>query len=477
MPPTPLPVPATTAAVLLVCLVPVVLLGVWWYLKITRPARLLRDALEALVEEIPGAGRPAEPLTRRLARAAGPLAACAGPLELLADRLREMDRQLHDEAVNLQAILGGLSEGVLIVDRAHKIRLANDGLRRMFDLPASPLNRTLLEVFRHHTVQQAILEALDGGPSRTRSLTLATRQEDGRYLEKHFDLTAAGLRPRGAERPGGAIAVFHDVSRLKALEGVRRDFVANVSHELRTPLSIIHGYLETLLEEDAALLRTDPATARRFLQTMSKHGERLNLLVEDLLTISQLENGSNHAEANGQDGGDGRRFEPVDLRTCLERVVERLAPVLAERRATVRLEVPAGLRLEADPHRLDQAFFNLLDNALKYGVPLAAPADAAADPAEIRVHAAREPLNAARVTIAISDDGPGIPLADQPHVFERFYRVHKDRSREAGGTGLGLAIVKHVAQAHGGQVSVQSQPGRGATFRLELPVAQPAADA
>ena len=443
-----------------------ILLGVaavvWLHWKTLRPARLLRGALLSLADEDERSDALALTAAHRLARAAAPLSACAEPLAKLAARIREMDRQLHDESVNLQAILGGLSEGVLVVDRSHKVRLVNDGLRRMFDLRTSPLNRSLLEVFRHHDVQGAVLQALDGGPPRTRPLTLAARQEDGRYAEKHFDLTAAGLLPRGAERPVGAIAVFHDVTRLRALESVRQEFVANVSHELRTPLSIINGYLETLLEDGAL---EDRATATRFLGVMAKHGQRLNLLVEDLLTLSELERRRHGASSVGLEAIGPLHLQTLDLRPCLERVVERLAPVAAERGIELTLDAPATLRLEADGHRLDQALFNLLDNALKHGLPATVP--------EIIIHAGRGEDGAPDwVEVAITDHGPGIPLANQGRVFERFYRVHKDRSRDAGGTGLGLAIVKHIVQAHGGSVAVASRPGHGATFCLRLPVTQ-----
>lgn len=434
----------------------------WFHWKTLRPARLLRAALLSLADESDRSDTVALAAARRLARTVGPLSACAEPLEKLAARMREMDRQLNDESLNLQTILGGLSEGVLVVDRSHKVRLVNDGLRRMFDLRTSPLSRSLLEVFRHHDVQGAVLEALDGGPARTRPLTLATRQEDGRYAEKHFDLTAAGLLDRSGGRPVGAIAIFHDVTRLRALESVRQEFVANVSHELRTPLSIINGYLETLLEPGAL---EDHATVGRFLGVMAKHGQRLNLLVEDLLTLSELEGKHTGNGANGINPIGPLELQTLELRPCLERVVERLMPVAVERGVALTVDAPADLRIEADGHRLDQALFNLLDNALKYGQPATVP--------EVVVRAGRGAgEDRGWVEIAITDHGPGIPLADQGHVFERFYRVHKDRSREAGGTGLGLSIVKHVAQAHGGTVAVESRPGRGATFRLRLPVAQ-----
>ncbi len=437
-------------------------IAAWIYTHYVRPARALHRTLAELAS-----GSPGEHVSAHL-WPSGAFRESAGHLETIAGRLREADRQLHDENFNLQSILGSLSDGVLIVDRAQKIRLANDGLHRMFDFGKSPLNRTLLEVFRHHTVQAMVLEALAAGQSQSRTLALATRLGDGRYVERHFQVTAAGLRARGSRQPPGAIAIFHDVTQLKALETVRRDFVMNVSHELRTPLSIINGYLETLLEPGGL---EDEATVRRFLGVMWKHGQRLHLLLEDLLTLARLENGGAAAIS--------LRFAPVDLRACLERIVERLSPVIAEKRAVVRLEIPADAPpVEADSHRLDQAFFNLLDNALKHGArggvaPAADANGAEPEPAlEVRVRAEFDEAESGMMEIAFSDNGAGVPLADQPHLFERFYRVHKDRSRDAGGTGLGLAIVKHIIQAHGGQVTVESTPGRGANFRVRLPVRQ-----
>ncbi len=380
-------------------------------------------------------------------RQRGSLGGAVDDLAAIAERLHDTDRRLGDGTFDLQAILGSLTEGVVIVDAAQRIRLANDSLHRMFDLSSPPLARTLMEVFRDHELQATVRAALEEEGPQSRQLPLDARQSGTGYTRKHFAVTAVALRSDDHERPRGAIAIFHDISELKALENVRRDFVANVSHELRTPVAIINGYLETLL--DGAL--DDRPTAEKFLNVMWKHNQRLTLLIEDLLSLSQLE---------GQRAA-GLRFESVGLRACLERVVERLEPAISEKSATVRLALPDDLPpLEGDPHRLDQVFFNLIENALKYGE--------SARP-EIVVEAAMVE-DEAQVTVA--DNGPGIPLADQPHVFERFYRVRKDRSRAVGGTGLGLSIVKHVVQAHGGQVSVESQPGRGAAFRVRLPISQ-----
>ena len=428
-------------------------LAAWAAAAYLLPALELRRALRRLsVDDWDAAAH----IVRR-----GRLDGAVADLAALSERLRRTHRQLGDESLNLQTILGSLAEGVLIVDAAGRVRLANESVRRMFDLSASPLDRTLMEVFRDHTLQETVRAALETEGPQNRQLTLEVSQS-GRYVRKHFAVTAAALHPPpgGPAAPArpvqGVIAIFHDISELKALEGVRRDFVANVSHELRTPVSIISGYLETLL--DGAL--DDRETAARFVQVMWKHSQRLTLLIEDLLSLAQLE---------GQ-RASGLRFAPVDLRPCLEKVVERLEPLISEKGAAVRLEIPADFpRVEADAHRLDQVFFNLIENALRHGTN--------GHPPEIRVRAARSRAGDGEETaeITVSDNGPGIPLSDQPHVFERFYRVRKDRAREAagsGGTGLGLSIVKHVVQAHGGQVLLDSQPGRGATFRLRLPTVQ-----
>ena len=408
---------------------------VWAYVA---PARRLQHALRQL------ATGDWDAPTRIDGR--GALAPAVRDAIAIGDRLRETRRQLGDESFNLQAILGSLAEGVLIVDAASKIRLANDGLHRMFDLSTPPLGRALIEVFRDHALQETLLAALAAETPQSRQLALDVRQGSG-YVRKHFTVTAAPLRADDTDSPPrGVVAIFHDISELKALESVRRDFVANVSHELRTPITIINGYLETLL--DGAL--DDRPEAERFLRVMWKHNQRLTLLIEDLLSLSQIESGQ----------AASLRLELVSLRGCLDGVLSRLEKTIAEKGATVRLELPMDSPLvKADPHRLDQVFFNLIENALKYGE---------AERPEICV---RAEFTEAEAVIAVKDNGPGIPAADQTRVFERFYRVRKDRSRAVGGTGLGLSIVKHVVQAHGGQVSVESQPGRGSTFRVRLPVA------
>jgi two-component system phosphate regulon sensor histidine kinase PhoR len=401
------------------------------------PMRRVSEAVRAIAS---GSDRTVRlrggPFMRRLARA----------VDELSEQITELRRAAQDESLNLRTILSNMTEGVLIADQGSRIRLANDGLRRIFNLAESPINRTILEVFLNHNLQRAVTSALLEGQPQIREIEQNVREEEG-YARRFFHMTASAVTPRGSEAPMAVVVVFNDVTKLKELETVRQEFVANVSHELRTPLAIINGYLETLL--DGAIDQRD--LAENFLRTMLKHGQRLNLLIEDLLALSKLESHDALME-----------FDQVCLREMIERVIEQLHPRIENTSASVRLTVEDGLpAIRADSLRLDQLFFNLVDNALKYSGP--SP--------QVEIEASHKPKDC--VTVVVRDRGPGIPLQDQPNIFARFYRVHKDRSRDAGGTGLGLSIVKHIAQAHGGRVWVESHPGDGAAFIVELPIKGP----
>jgi two-component system phosphate regulon sensor histidine kinase PhoR len=365
-------------------------------------------------------------------------------LQEMAKRQLEITRQIAEEDFSLRAILASMIEGVLIADGNMRIRLTNDRLQQMFSLPRPPVERTIMEVFRNHLLHQVIQQTLDTDEPRSVELQ-AEIQEGDQFQLKHFQITSISLRPREHESLTGALVIFHDVTQIRSLEAVRKEFVANVSHELRTPLAIITGYLETLIDGGG-----DDETNLRFLKTMHKHAQRLNLLIEDLLAISQLESRK-----------ISLHFEPVDLLESVNRVLERLDSRICEIGASVTIKVPKHLpRIEADAFRIEQALYNLVDNALKHS-------------GTSTVKVALEVRSDGRtVSISVHDDGVGIPLSDQPHIFERFYRVRKDRSRDAGGTGLGLSIVKHTVQAHGGSVTVQSSPGSGATFFMNLPLRQ-----
>jgi len=235
--------------------------------------------------------------------------------------------------------------------------------------------------------------------------------------------------------------VFHDLTQLKRLEGTREEFVANVSHELRTPLSLIKGYVETLL--DGA--RNNPEVAERFLRIIERNAQRLDLLIQDLLTISALESGQVKLI-----------LQPVQLPGLVEKVFADFKSRAGAKGMKLVNCLPE-LAATGDESRLEQVLANLVDNAIKYGRPQGT----------VAVGGRRN--EAGLVEVFVQDDGPGIPPESLDRVFERFYRVDKARSREQGGTGLGLSIVKHIVQSHGGAVWARSEPGKGATFFFTLP--------
>lgn len=369
----------------------------------------------------------------------------------LQDRLDELARNLRDsetsrrqdlerELAGREVIFDCMIEGLVVLDPQGRVQLINEAVRRLFKLGSESHGRTLLEVLRRHELQELADRAREQGQALGLELTL-----DGPppcFLE----INATAFRdPDGTQR--GVILVFHDVTRLNELEATRRQFVANVSHELRTPITIIKGFVETLL--DGA--RNDPDLSLKFLQTVEKHANRLTFLIEDLLTISQLEDG--RVVVNRQWG---------QLQSVAERVLDDFTARARARNITLANEIPETLSLRADLDRLHQVLVNLVDNAIKYGRP----------GGHVRV-SARVLEPEPKVEIAVIDDGPGIPPESLPKVFERFYRVDAARSRDQGGTGLGLSIVKHIVQAHGGEVSAESQPGQGTTFRLTLPYEPP----
>ena len=323
---------------------------------------------------------------------------------------------------------------MLVVDSKRYVILANETFRKLFALPEIPEGTPLLEIVRDATLDRVINDAFDhGGPVRS-ELTL-----DGSQIE----LYAVATRNDAGEITG-ALVLFHDITELKKMDQVRRDFVANVSHELRTPLSILRGYIETLLDS--------PEISReefsRILGVMERHSKRLDLLAEDLLTLAQLES----ANPNLQWGH-------VDLSNLFGEVIRDWEKKLATKHLNVIVDVLPDLpTIRADRVRLQEALYNLLDNAVKYS----------REHGEIRLMARHRDEE---IVLSISDNGIGIGKEDLPRIFERFYRVDKARSTESiRGTGLGLAIVKHVAQLHGGRVEAESEISKGTTIRVILPV-------
>ena len=360
-------------------------------------------------------------------------------LERLAKALAEaqqlcLETEFQGRA-QLQTLFNSMTEGVMLLNREGRVQLLNQSLERQFNLLLDVRGLTVLEAL-HRSELASLIARLESA----RTMVSVEVELDAPVL-RSLEVNADAILDREG-RPQGAILVFHDLTRLRQLENTRREFVANVSHELRTPLSLIKGYAETLL----AGAKDNPEVATRFLEKIERHSNRLHSLIEDLLTISLLESGQ-----------VSLRVELVELRDFTTRQIEDLQGRATEKNITIGNDVPTGLRAAADLDRLQQVFFNLLDNAVKYGKA----------GGRITIHGRAVPDD--MVQLCVSDDGPGIPPEAQARIFERFFRVDKARSRDTGGTGLGLSIVKHIVQSHGGEVWVESEPGRGASFFFTLP--------
>jgi two-component system phosphate regulon sensor histidine kinase PhoR len=377
-------------------------------------------------------------------------------LGLLEARLGEMTRRvdatisdLRVERERLEAILRGMVEGVLVTDLAGTVVLLNARARELLGVPAdaSPAGHPLVAFTRDPALGELMRELAGGAGIASRDVTLSAGTGTGPTLQ----VNAARLRAADGAA-FGFVLVLHDVTELRRLEVIRRDFVANVSHELRTPLTAIKGYAETLL----GAAGDDRDTARRFLAVIDRHSERLGRLIDDLLTLSDLELGRTPM-----------RLTPVAVGSAVDDVLQIFAEPVA--RAGVRVEAqsaPGLLPVLADGDRLRQVLINLVDNAVKY--------TPAGGRVLVRAMPATGDEQAGMVEIAVEDSGVGIPAQDLPRLTERFFRVDKARSRELGGTGLGLAIVKHIVQAHGGSLSISSALGQGTTVRVYFPCVEAA---
>ena len=367
--------------------------------------------------------------------------------------LGERLRSARTEERRLQAVLGGMVEGVLVIDGCGTVVLINRRAEQILDLaPGRYSGRSLIELTRHPDLHELVKWVMsEGGLARPSAREIALdgpRQQVLRVTATPLSVTADGGR--------AYILVFHDISELKRLERIRRDFVANVSHELRTPLAAIRGYTETLL--GGAL--DDAERARRFLGIIERHTDRFGRLVDDLLTLSDLELGRT-----------ALRRTPVGAASIAEATFEVLRHKAVSAGIALEQDIaPETPKLNADEDRLEQAILNLVDNAIKYtpqGGRVTLSARLA--PGARAPEGASVADQASFVELAVTDTGVGVPPEDLPRLTERFYRVDKARSRELGGTGLGLAIVKHIVQAHGGWMGIESQVNRGTSVRLYIP--------
>jgi two-component system, OmpR family, phosphate regulon sensor histidine kinase PhoR len=360
-------------------------------------------------------------------------------LDHLADELSGSLGELREERDLLSGILDAMHEGVILVDADRRIALVNPALREMLLLPADVVGQRPLEAIRHAELQELLARV---GATRAPA---AVEIEVSGVRPRRLLARASPLAPGSDE----TVVVFIDVTDLRKLESLRRDFVANVSHELRTPVTAVRSAAETLRDAQVR----DPEAAGRFIDIIERNAERLQALVDDLLDLSRMDSRQYQL-----------RLEAVDLPAFFQQVVEPMRERAEKKGIALVVDLPAAaaaLRPRADPRALEQVLSNLVDNAIKY----------CAAGATVRLSAGSG-ANGRELELSVSDDGPGIEARHLPRIFERFYRVDAGRAREQGGTGLGLSIVKNLVEAMTGRVTVDSAPGRGSTFHVFLPRAE-----
>lgn len=398
---------------------------------ITNPIGSIASAARRLEQGDLGARVPAQPKT------ANELGALVATFNRTAERLQKTMDEINQQRAQMQAVFDHTDNGLLLVDPGNKIRMINPAACRILGIDCpSAVEKTLIECTLNHDLASLVEQVC------------RTQQAAG------LDIDLSGTRQSAVHayvapvpRPDNGIdvlVVLHDVTSMRELDTIRRDFVANVSHELRTPLASIKAMAETIVIRHT----TDPAAVPGFAESIAQEADRMALLAEDLLDLTQIESKRRDV-----------LIEPARLRDIVDEVFGRLMGAAEKRSVSLANEVEADEVTEADSSSLVQVLINLVDNAIKY----------TPDGGAVKVWADH---TSGHVAIRVSDNGMGIPAEDLPRIFERFYRVDKARSRQSGGTGLGLAIVKHLCEQMGGSVSVRSETGVGSTFSVLLPIGQ-----
>jgi two-component system phosphate regulon sensor histidine kinase PhoR len=361
--------------------------------------------------------------------------AIARAINRMAQQMREQLATAESERAQLDSVLASMVEGVLVVDSEGRIVLANPRLRELLSAWGEVEGRPLPEVFREPQVDRAFEEA-------SHSDELVVRELEIRRPHERVLLMHAARFPRRGPR-AGTVFVLHDVSDLRRVDKVRRDFIANASHELRTPLTAIQGFADTLASGDV-----DAEQQRGYLEVISRNTQRMSALIEDLLALSRIE-------------ADGHRLEigEVDVGRIAEMTVADFAPRFEQAGLTAKVHVHPCPMARADRQAVEQILDNLLSNAARY-TNAGGHVDVTVEPKDDRV------------VITVADDGIGIPEHSRERIFERFYRVDAARSRALGSTGLGLAIVKHLVGRMGGEIRVESELGVGSRFTVTLPAAR-----
>ena len=358
-------------------------------------------------------------------------------LKVAATRLKAQIDDIKSRQNELEAVLSSMVEGVVVLDKERRIRSINQAAARLFDKQSQDASgKTVIEYFRNADLGEVADELFAKRETIERTITVYGRETT--YIQVHGTLVVTAEGEESSE----ILLVLNDISRLRRLEELRKDFVANVSHELKTPITSIKGFVETLI--DGAI--NDRESADRFMEIILHHTNRLGAIIEDLLSLSRLEQDDKQV-----------RFETCDLRVIIRRAVENCSTAATAKEISVSSDVTGDHYAIVSGSLLEQAIVNLLDNAIKYSDPKSH--------VEVSADCGHKTLS-----IMVKDEGQGISEQFLPRIFERFYRVDRGRSRNLGGTGLGLAIVKHIALVHQGEVSVESSPGEGSTFAITLPI-------
>ncbi|MBN1905779.1 MAG: PAS domain-containing protein [Deltaproteobacteria bacterium] len=398
--------------------------------RISRPIEELRKNAEGIAK---GEYRFSQPRSRIY------------EIENLHNAMKEMVKELEERILTItrqrneiEVILSSMEEGIIAVDKDERIISLNRAAERIFSVKSRDAQgKSIQEAIRNRTFHDFISDVIKGSEPVEKEITLYPGEE--KYINGH------GTRlvdTNGKEI--GALIVLNDITRLKRLENIRRDFVANVSHEIKTPVTAIKGFVETLKD-----VGVDSEAERvRFLTIISRHVNRLEAIIDELLQLSRLEKET--------ESGDAILLENANVLNIIETAAQVCSPVAEAKQIKINITCEQGLAAKVNAPLLEQAVVNLLDNAVKYSDNNTK--------VHVKAYAKEDMLN-----IEVSDEGRGIEKEHLPRLFERFYRVDKARSRQQGGTGLGLAIVKHITQAHQGSVSVESAPGKGSTFTIRLP--------
>jgi two-component system phosphate regulon sensor histidine kinase PhoR len=360
-------------------------------------------------------------------------------LNVMASKLNERIKIVTHQRNELNAILASMAEGVIALDNEERIMSMNPAAAAIFGVGNSEVKgKWLHEVIRNSAFQRFLKGILSG--STTEETTFILTTPDG---DVHIQASGAKLNDID-NAPGETVLVLNDITRLKQLENMRKEFVANISHELRTPLTSIKGFIETINHGSYNL----PDEVKQFLEIISSKTERLCAIVDDILSLSSIDRDIEHQELT---------FADTELKDVLVDSVQTCSGKAKSKKISIHLSVDKEIRLSMDEQLIEQAVVNLIDNAIKYSD----------EGKSINVTALQVGQS---VEICIKDEGIGIPPEHRERIFERFYRVDKARSRKLGGTGLGLSIVKNIAIAHGGHVMVESEIGKGSIFKIILPI-------